>query len=210
MTLLYHRLMTPNWLDQNATFNCQRTVQDLELQISTDSSKYENIFKVPLLKRGVLKSGQSDVTIRIKVGIVLPEPARPRRDPILFMASDGNKFAMGFQLRNPSESDYTTKGPYYGVDGEPGRILRNYAKRSTDVPVRERVNPDQFEILLKPSDYWGSIYSALDGGHKLNTTFASTLNLSNGLWLDVYRVDVVETYIINYVEVTVYEDSPKC
>lgn len=103
MTLLYHRFMTPNWLRDNATFNCETEGNDVRLTIKADTRKYENIFKVPLLASGFVPRGE-DLTVRMHVGVELPEPAAPNRDPMAYMMSDGD-YAVGIQLRDPAR-DY--------------------------------------------------------------------------------------------------------
>ena len=55
-----------------------------------------------------------DITVKMKVGVILSEPQKPR-DPMRCMISDGD-YAIGMQLLDPNH-DYTT-GPYKPVGGE--------------------------------------------------------------------------------------------
>jgi hypothetical protein len=206
MTLVYHKLMTPTWLGTHATFRSPYKVQDLRLTIEADTNKFENILKVTLLPDGTL-SRDEDVTIKMLVGIELPEPASPNRDPISFMISDGDS-AIGFQLQDPAR-DYNTKGPYVAIDGEPGReLLSPKLRLSQVVRSNARTNPDQFEITLKPTEYWGSAYCSIDDGHKVCCQFGRKLKLNQELILDLYRDESHEVYNLNYVEVWIYVDSP--
>lgn len=68
-------------------------------------------------------------------------------------------------------------------------------------------NPDEFRLTLKPSEYWGEAYSALDGGHKALFAYNKTIDLMNGLNLAVNRVKVDSEFYINYIEVTVFADT---
>ena len=120
--LLYHRLMLPNWLRRNAEWNCGYEGNDLNLVVLQDSSDWENIFRVRLIPPGVM-CNEEDITVKVRVGVVLPEPQRPR-DPMSYMISDGD-FSVGIQLLDPNH-DYATLSPYRAVEGESPRAkLRN-------------------------------------------------------------------------------------
>jgi len=50
-------------------------------------------------------------------------------------------------------------------------------------------------------------YCAIDDGHKIVAQYSDDLKLSKALWFELYPFKSVETYTINYIEITVYEDS---
>ena len=202
--VLYHRLMLPNWLRQNAKWNSPYEGNDLELVIKQDSSDWENIFRVQLIPRGQLKD-DDDITVKMKVGVVLPEPQQPR-DPMSYMISDGD-FSVGIQLLDPN-NDYATKGPYRAVEGDSAAKLRNPdVNVAATVSTNSRNNPDQFELAFKPGERFGSAYCAIDDGHKIVAQYSKSLELSRGLTFEMYRFKSTERYTINYIEVTVYMDS---
>lgn len=205
--LLYHRLMLPNWLRKNADWNSSYEGDDLNLIIKADSSDWENIFRVALIPSGCLKDDE-DITVKMKVGVVLPEPQQIR-DPMSYMISDGD-FSVGIQLLDPNH-DYATLGPYRAVEGDSAAAkLRNpNTEVAATVASRQRTNPDQFELSFKPTELFGSAYCAIDDGHKIVAQYSDSLKLSKGLTFELYRYKSVERYTINYVEVTVYKDSPK-
>ena len=205
--LLYHRLMLPNWLRRNAEWNCGYEGNDLNLVVLQDSSDWENIFRVRLIPPGVM-CNEEDITVKMRVGVVLPEPQRPR-DPMSYMISDGD-FSVGIQLLDPNH-DYATLGPYRAVEGESARAkLRNpNVDVAATVRSTSRNNPDQFELSFKPSELFGSAYCAIDDGHKIVAQYSDTLKLSQGLTFQLYRFKSTERYTINYIEITVYKDSQK-
>ena len=208
--VLFHRLMLPNWLRNNpkVKWNSPKEGDDLNLIIKPDSSDWENIFRVPLIPRGSL-ADDADITVKMKVGVVLPEPQRPR-DPMSYMISDGD-FSMGIQLLDPNH-DYATKGPYRAVEGESARnkLQNPNTEVAATVSSTSRNNPDQFELTIKPSETFGSAYCAIDDGHKIVAQYSDDLKLSKGLCFELYRFKSTERYTINYIEITVYEDSTPC
>ena len=205
--LLYHRLMLPDWLRKNAEWNSPKEGNELNLDILPDSSDWENILRVPLIPSGEL-SNLEDITVKMKVGVVLPEPDKSR-DPMSYMISDGDK-SVGIQLLDPNH-DYATLGPYRAIEGESARAkLRNpNVDVAATVRSTSRNNPDQFELSFKPSELFGSAYFAIDDGHKIVAQYSDTLKLSQGLTFQLYRFKSTERYTINYIEITVYKDSQK-
>ena len=68
--------------------------------------------------------------------------------------------------------------------------------------------PDEFVITLKPKQYWGTIFCAQGNGTKQCVGFSHKLHFrNNGMYLDVYRHDPIEEYIINYIEVKVFVNN---
>lgn len=199
--------MLPNWLRKNpkVEWNSPKEGDDLNLIIKPDASDWENIFRVPLIPKGEL-ADDADITVKMKVGVVLPEPQRPR-DPMSYMISDGD-FSVGIQLLDPNH-DYAKYGPYRAVEGESARNkLRDpNVEVAATVSSRQTNNPDQFELTFKPSETFGSAYCAIDDGHKIVAQYSDDLKLSKGLTFELYRFKSTERYTINYIEITVYLDS---
>ena len=211
-SLLYYRFMTPTWIkeESKAQFNVEARVDgDIALAISSDTKQYENIFKMGLIGPDILKR-KEDITVRMKVGVILPEPSQPAAvpDPISFMITDGER-GIGMTLMDP-RSDYDDTGPYRSVEGNvEGRVLDpDQAAPSMSQSTNTRVNPDQFEMNFLPSETFGTAYCALDDGHKFVTTYSRALKLNQGLNLELYRKEPNEEYTINYIEVGVYRNSP--
>ena len=199
--------MLPNWLRNNATWRSDYGGNDLNLVILPDASDWENILRVPLIPSGEL-SNLEDITVKMKVGVVLPEPDKSR-DPMSYMISDGDK-SVGIQLLDPNH-DYATLGPYRAVEGDSATAkLRNpKVDVAATVTSTSTNNPDQFELSFKPSELFGSAYCAIDDGHKIVAQYADSLKLSQGLTFELYRFKSTESYTINYIEITVYKDSQK-
>lgn len=203
--LIYYRLMLPNWLRKHATWNCSFAGDDLNLNILPDSSDWENILRVPLIPKNHLQD-DADITVKMKVGAILPVRTQ-KRDPLSYMITD-RRFCVGIQLVDPAT--YGTTGPYRAVEGEySARRLRDpNTEVGGTVTSAANINPDQFEFMFKPSEYFGSAYCAIDSGHKVVAQYSDGLRLGDGLFLDLYRYKSVEEYTINYIEVEIYSNTP--
>lgn len=200
--------MLLKWLRTSCKVECNSPKEgvDLNLVMPPDSVDWENIFKVVLIPKNVLDD-DADIAVKMKVGVILPEPKKPR-DPMSYMISDGD-YSIGVQLLDPNH-DYTTKGPYKPVEGESQkRKLKvdtsdDYSNVLVSTTVQK--NPDQFKMTFKPSETFGSAYCAIDDGHMIVAQYGDTLNLSKGLTFELYRYQT-ERYTINEIEIAVYLDS---
>ena len=187
--VLNHRLMLLKWLRKSykVEWNFPKEGGNLNLVIPPDSMDWENLFRVALIPKNVLDD-DADITVKMKVGVILPEPQK-RRDPMSYMISDGD-YSIGMQLLDPNY-DYDVKGPYKPVEGESQkRKLKvdssdDYSNVLVRTPVQK--NPDQFELTFKPSETFGSAYCAIDDGHKIVAQYGDTLKLSKGLTFELYR-----------------------
>ena len=200
--------MLLKWLRTSCKVECNSPKEgvDLYLVMPPDSVDWENIFKVVLIPKNVLDD-DADIAVKMKVGVILPEPKKPR-DPMSYMISDGD-YSIGVQLLDTNH-DYSTKGPYKPVEGESQkRKLKvdtsdDYSNVLVSTTVQK--NPDQFKMTFKPSETFGSAYCAIDDGHMIVAQYGDTLNLSKGLTFELYRYQT-ERYTINYIEIAVYLDS---
>ena len=200
--------MLLKWLRTSCKVECNSPKEgvDLNLVMPPDSLDWENIFKVVLIPKNVLDD-DADNAVKMKVGVILPEPKKPR-DPMSYMISDGD-YSIGVQLLDTNH-DYSTKGPYKPVEGESQkRKLKvdtsdDYSNVLVSTTVQK--NPDQFKMTFKPSETFGSAYCAIDDGHMIVAQYGDTLNLSKGLTFELYRYQT-ERYTINYIEIAMYLDS---
>ena len=146
----------------------------------------------------------ADITVKMKVGVLSPEPQKPC-DPV-----SAGDYSIGMQPLDPNY-DYRTKGSYKPVECESQkrRLKVDTSDDYSNVLVSTQVqkNPDQVELTFKPSETFGSAYCAIGDGHKIVAQYGDTLNLSKGLTFELYRYQSTERYTINYIEITVYLDS---
>ena len=211
MALLYYKMMNPQFLRENATwdYGAKPEPDDTKLIIPGDTRNDERIFKILLAPKGSLEDC-GDITVKIKVGIEMPAKYTATKDTLSVMLTD-DRYAIGFQLRDVSYYSYN-KGPLCGAEGDAGRVLGN--KKTFDDPDEEvryvyhRNDPDQFELVIKPKHYWGTAYTALEGGNVVSVGYGKKLDMGEEMNLEVYRGQSDSTYKFKYFEVSIYAESP--
>ena len=65
---------------------------------------------------------------------------------------------------------------------------------------------EQFVLTIKPSQKWGSCYNSVDSGVISPVAYTRSINLDQGLWLEVYREGSNEQYVFNYIKVEIHEN----
>jgi len=230
---IYHSVMTPKWLlnnadlDNSVDLSSGQTQASLELKVKGDVENYDHILTVGLVAPNVLPA-RSDVIVKINIALEhsqpIPPPSPPPRplDPLCVTIADGwptsdedNAYAFGFQIQDPTS--YKRNGPYLGIEGKCAQIfgggkpdIKEVGKEA--LKDQEFVRwPQLFQITLLPTDKWGSCYSAIAGGHTISTLFNNRVKVEKGLYLSLFRNISNEIYTINFIEVEIFlnPDYPK-
>lgn len=217
--LIYYKCMLPNFLKTRVFGVATVGSTDTELVINQDTADFEKILQLPIFGPGILPANL-DITVCINVSAEGPPPKR--YDPLAICISDNAK-VMGVQLRDPSE--YVSIAPYQGIFGNKGHILTSvHELKSNEKEENFRRGdwqrwPQMFQIKLKPNPPraqpadpqnmppWGLCSSAANGGISLSYIYPAPLQINDGIDLELYRNKSTETYTINMIEVSVYQDS---
>ena len=177
--------MTPSYLQRHATICGPYTLTPQYLEISpTTGVMFQCGIKIQLVAPDVLTNTDCvGITVTVAFDTAL---AANDFDPRIGI-SDGIHFN-GFVVNNPT---YTTP-----IDGESGRVFSN------QVHAGGRINaprfPGEIKMQFKPLDNWGSAY---DNAYTAIGNYQNSLDLTKGLYLEMYRDHAPEKYHIRYITV---------
>ena len=115
-----------------------------------------------------------------------------------FLLSDGS-YGIGYEIRD--NNGYHCRG----VQGTMGNILAR-STRGSRVLHQSFIFPEQLVLTIKPTEYWGSCYFAVDSGLISPVTYTQRINPQRGLWLEVYAESTNEKYLFNYISVEIHEN----
>ena len=114
-----------------------------------------------------------------------------------FLLSDGI-YGIGFEMREEAIR-------CRGIQGAMGEVLSS--RLSTGGASHQAsILPEQFDIIIKPTEYWGSCYFATDSGLISPVSYTRRINPQQGLWLEVYAEGTHERYLFNYIIVEIHEN----
>jgi len=187
--------MTPKWINKNAEITGSHALypQYLEILPST-GAMYQHALRVQLVPPNILKSTDS-VTVKMTVALDTTI-AKVDHDPYIGI-SDGTSFT-GFV----SYEKYNY--PCSLVEGNGStKVLKDIHKADGSTSVTSTRYPTETKIQFKTAEKWGSCYTGHDEGHINIGNFERLLDLSNGLYFEIYRDHAKEKYRIKYIEIDV-------
>ena len=194
--------MTPDWLYKHSTITKPFTVLPKYLEIPAGKTAYERLIQAELIAPNILTATDSVVvTLTIAMDTALADSGD--HDPI-FGISDGTSF-VGFIAVD--KNNYGNNVPCYNLEGDiKDDILRNPIYDASGTKVNSRLYSSEITIQIKPIDRWGSCHTEHDEGHVNINNYQHKLDLTKGLYLEMYRSDAAEKYRIEYIAVEVHLD----
>ena len=192
--------MTPDWLYKHSTVTKPFTAYPKYLEILAGKNSFERLIQAELIAPNILRATDSVVvTLTIAMDTVLADSSD--HDPI-FGISDGTSF-VGFQAVD--KGNYADHAPCYNIEGDiTGTTLSNRVRDITGAKVNSRRYSSEITVQIKPNDQWGSCHTEHDEGLVNIVNYQRKLDITKGLYLQMYRDDVREKYHIEYIVVNIH------
>ena len=200
--LPYHQLMTPKWLHKHSTIAVNYTLHPQYLEVAvTGRPKFKKVLQVKLVAPGILKSTDIiGVTMTIAMDTELANAGD--HDPS-FGISDGKSF-VGYTA--PDKIHYVNTSPCRHVEGDiiTGTI-QNYV-RIEGPQVATQSYSSEITLQFRPTEKWGSCHTEHGNGYVNIANYQHQLDITKGLYLQMYYDDDPEKYRIKYIVVDVHVD----
>ena len=198
--LPYHQLMTPSWLHKHSTITGPHSLNPQYLEFLPSTVANQQLLQVQLVAPNVLTSTDCiSVTMTIAMDTALADGGD--HDP-LFGITDGKSF-VGFQI--PDKGNYGDLSPCYGYEGDVSGILTSI-NRGTGPTVTSRLYSSEIKLQIRPTEQWGSCHTEHDEGYTNIGNYQNKLDLTNGLYLEMYREHAAEDYRVKYIIVDISVD----
>ena len=195
--------MTPKWLVKHATIYGSYTYKPNYLEILAGTAHYQHVLQVQLVPPGVLTNDDSKcVTVTLTIAMDTVWADSRDHDPSLGI-SDGERF-IGFIVRNKG-----TTSPCYKAEGNNVNNVLTNVKHDTSgakLSTYSQGYSNEVKIQIKPCEKWGSCHTEHEGGFVFIVNYQRNLDLTKGLYLEVYRTHAGEIYRIKYITVNVDMD----
>ena len=186
--------MTPQWLQDHASLNQLKaaTPEMLHFKINRPLSR---LIKVPLFHKGKLPT--DDIIVTITVHLEHP----PTSDSDFLTAICDGAVCNGLVI---SDSGNYRIGACYYATVESGVVnTPAAANRACGVPITYEHFPNTATLTFYPVYKWASFSIPPSGGYTTAGTFSRQLDLTKGLYLEVYGADLNEEYKLMFMEVKV-------
>ena len=198
--LPYYQLITPDWLYKHSSITKPFTVYSKYLEIPSGTVN-ERLIQAELIAPNVLTATDCvAVTLTIAMDTVL---AKGDHDPV-FGISDGTSFVGFFAV---DKGNYGTDTPCFNTEGDITKTsFINRVRDNTGIKVSSREYSSEITMQLKPNDQWGSCHTEHDEGTVKIASYQRKLDITKGLYLQMYRSDAAEKYHIKYIVVNIHLD----
>ena len=120
-----------------------------------------------------------------------------------FGIGDGKSF-VGFQI--PDKGNYGNTSPCRRDEGDDVSGILTNENHANGPLVTSRLYSSEIKVQIRPSEQWGSCHTEHDEGYTNIGNYQRKLDLTNGLYLEMYRADANESYRIKYIVVDVNVD----
>ena len=192
--------MTPDWLYKHSSITKPFTVYPKYLEI-LDGTINERLIQAELIAPDILKATDSvAVTLTIAMDTVL---AKGDHDPI-FGLSDGTSFVGFFVV---DKGNYGTHTPCSSLEGDITKTsFNNRVGDNTGTKVSSQEYSSEITMQFKTNDQWGSCHTEHNEGLVNIVNYQRKLDITKGLYLQMYRSDAAEIYRIKYIVVNIHLD----
>ena len=198
MYIPFYRLYTPADIVERAEFtNNYNNYTATSITFGRGGTSYERLFRLPLVPGGILRS---DANIVVKITVGLDNDIRSSDSDPKFLISDGNH-GIGFEFR---EEDSIHCQSVEGIMGDHIAIWSILVGTSYSAST---LLPEEYILTLVPSRKWGSCFSSIGNGLISPAIYDQHINLTERLWLEVYREDYGERYEFNYIIVEIHHNT---
>ena len=188
-------MMTPNWIHNNAVITGPHALYPQYFEILGGGNQLA--LQVQLVAPNILTSNDS---ITVSVTVAVDKAFADQNDHEMIIGlSDGTSFS-GFMAAD--KGNYNTRSPCIKAEGIVGSTLQNRNFGSGPLVLSKHYS-SEIQIYIKPNEKWGSCLTVHDGGYINNQDYQSSLDLANGLNLEIYREDAHEKYHIKYIVIDV-------
>ena len=145
--------MAPSWLEAHAS-HIDRLRSSTTEQLTFNSDLWDNaaLLKVPIISAGIL---EDSTLVTLKIGVSTDEDIAEKEDSDpAYGVSDGVSFLgfMAVDKQNYANGD----APCFGMEGMSGDSLTGSRLISRFSGPNDSFYPNQFIIMLKLNEQWGS------------------------------------------------------
>ena len=192
--------MNTEWLYKHSTITKPFTVHSKYLEIPAGKIAYERLIQAELIAPNTLTT-TDDVVVTLTIAMDTVLADSNDHDPT-FGISDGTSF-IGF--RTVDKGNYPNHSPCFKIEGDAATIkLINIAQDATGPKVNSRHYSSEITVQIKPIDRWGSCHTEQDEGIVNIVEYQRTLDMTKGLYFQMYREDNSEKYYLKYIMANIH------
>ena len=196
--LLYHKLMTPKWIQDHAAISGLLSATNAVMRFKPPVN-HARLLRIPIFQRGQVP--EEDIVVYIKLYLHSPKPSTDS-DPV-FGISDGrilNSIVVSDSGNYPNNACW-----FHTAGSGPIRINPSISGSGTcgGIPITYTTYPNEVTLTFYPSEQLGTFHITPDGGYTTVGSFTKKLDLTQGLFFEMYGHNQAEEYRLQYIQIEV-------
>ena len=187
--------MTSKWIQDHAAVSglVSTTNAFMHFKVGTRGAQ---LLSIPIFQSGQVP--EKDIVVYIKVYLL--DPPTDDSDPFIGIC-DGT---VCNAIYVSDEGNYPNNACNYGsFNSGPTYTNSQFAGNCGGVPITYTIYPNAVTLTFYPSEQLGTFHIIPDGGYTTVGSFTKNLNLTQGLFLEVYGDNANEEYLLQYMQVEI-------
>ena len=187
--------MTSKWIQDHATISglVSATNAVMHFKVGVTNGR---LLRIPIFQRGQVP--EEDIAVYIKV--YLRDPPTSDSDPLIGICDRTVCNAIFVSDRGNYPNDACIYGSF---NSGPIRTNSQFPGNCGGIPITYTTFPNEVTLTFYPSEQLGTFHIIPDGGYTTVGSFTKKLDLTQGLFLEMYGNDVNEQYLLQYMQVEI-------
>ena len=187
--------MTSKWIQDHAAISGLVSANSTVMHFKVGAT-LGRLLRIPIFQRGQVP--EEDIVVYIKV--YLRDPPTSDSDPLIGIC-DGTVCNAIIVL---DSSNYPKTACQYGSFNS-GPIYTSYqfVNNCGGIPITYTTYPNEVTLTFYPSEQLGTFHIIPDGGYTTVGSFTKKLDLTQGLFLEMYGDHANEQYLLQYMQVEI-------
>ena len=187
--------MTSKWIQDHAAISglVSATNADMHFKVGASGAR---LLRIPIFQKGQV----SDMDIVVYIKVYLRNPPTNDSDPLIGIC-DGTVCNAIYVSDRRNYPNHVCN--YGSINSGPIRTNPQFTGNCGGIPITYTTFPNAVTLTFYPSEQLGTFHIIPDGGYTTLESFTKKLDLTQGLFLEVYGGDVNEQYLLQYMQVEI-------
>ena len=187
--------MTSKWIQDHAAISGLVSANNAVMHFKVGVN-HARLLRIPIFQRGQVP--EEDIVVYIKVH--LRDPPTSDSD-LLIGICDGTVCNAIFVS---DRGNYRNNACNYGsFNSGPIYTGSQFLGNCGGIPITYTTYPNEVTLTFYPNEQLGTFHIIPDGGYTTVGSFTKKLDLTQGLFLEMYGDDVNERYLLQYMQVEI-------
>ena len=187
--------MTSKWIQDHAAINGLVSATNAVMHFKPPVD-HARLLRISIFQRGQVP--EEDIAVYIKV--YLRDPPTGDSDPIISICDGTVCNAIAVLDRGNYQN---TACDYGSFNSGPVCTNTQFLRNCGGIPITYTTYPNEVTLTFYPSEQLGTFHIIPDGGYTTVGSFTKKLDLTQGLFLEMYGSDTSEQYLLQYMEVEI-------